>query len=222
MVAPGAAAVPDRAHQTRRAPSLLGAVQRIGRPVFTTKELAAVRGTSVSSSVQSLQRLAEEGVIVHVRRGVWAVPGDPTFTPHALVAPLAASHPAYVSFLTALRLHGIIEQIPQVIYAATTAHSRVIRTPLGTFSFHQLTAPFFAGYDWYGDRQSYLIATPEKALVDCLYLAGRRGRRFSRLVDLELGSAFRIGAAREWTRRIADVRLRRYVSARLEEVWGGR
>jgi len=200
--------------------SALGMLEALGRPVFTTREVAALRRTSVSAASQSLARLAEEGGIVRATRGVWCVPSDPRFTPYALAPFLSGSHPAYVSFFSALRLHGLIEQIPQVIYVATTAHTRRIRTPVGTFSLHQLSPDFFGGFDWYGERGSFLVASPEKALVDCLYLSGRKGRRFGRLPnpDLSTGS-FSMGRARRWVRKVGDPRLRRHVGDKLEALW---
>lgn len=199
--------------------SLAMTLRRLGRPIFTTREVAALRGTTVAAASQSLARLADEGGLVRATRGVWCDPDDPAFSRHALVPFLSGTHPAYVSFFSALRLHGMIEQIPQMIYAATTAHSRRVDTPLGTYSFHRLAPGFFAGYDWYGDRQSFLIATPEKAIVDCLYISSRKGKRFGRFPELNLAGPFRIGRAREWTRAIANPGLRAHTSDKLEALW---
>jgi len=112
----------------------------------------------------------------------------------------------------------MVEQIPQSVFVATTAHSRVVATPLQSFSFHQLSPEYFGGFDWYGERDSFLIASPEKAIVDCLYLSSRKGRRFGRFPELRL-RAFRIGRARRWVRSIADPALRSQVCTKLEVLW---
>jgi predicted transcriptional regulator of viral defense system len=190
-------------------------LEALRRPIFTTREVAAMRASSISAASQALQRLAVAGSIVRVTRGVWCRPSDPRFSVNALVPFLAGSHPAYISFFSALRLHGMIEQIPQVVYAATTAHTRTVRTQVGTFSFHQLSTDFFGGYDWYGDRDSFLIASPEKAILDCLYLSGRKGRRFGRFPELDL-RGFRMAEARRWVRAISDPSLRKHVRDKLE------
>ena len=42
------------------------------------------------------------------------------------------------------------------------------------------------GSDWSETRLPYLMATPEKALVDTLYLSTRKNRRFSSLPEVDL------------------------------------
>ena len=200
-------------------PSINRAIQLVDRPVFRTREIAALRGTSVGAASQALGSLERQGVLVRAALGIWCVPSDPRFNQFLLVNYLSGAHRAYVSFFSALHLHGMIEQIPQVVYAATTAHSHVETTPLGKYSFHQIDPRFFAGFDWYRDDKSFLIASAEKALVDGLYISTRRGRRFGSLPELELGGQFSIRRARAWVTRISDSRIRGIVSAKLQALW---
>ncbi len=198
------------------------AIQTIGRPVFTTREIAAVRGGSVSAASQALGRMERQGLLAGPARGIWCVPTDPRFTPLALVHYLAGARQAYVSFFSALHLHGLIEQIPQVVYAATTGHGRIRRTPVGTYSFHRIHPRFFAGFDWYRGRGEFLIASPEKALVDCLYLSSRKGKRFAHFPEIHFGRRFSFRRAAEWVERIPYRNIREYASARLETLDRGR
>lgn len=193
------------------------ALRELGRPVFTTREVAAIRGASVAATSQTLRRLETDGRVVRVARGVWCDPEDPGFTPFALVHALAGSHPAYVSFVSALHLHGIVEQIPQVVYAATTGHTARRRTPVGTYSFHRIEPRFFDGYDWYRGGHDFLIATPEKALIDSLYLASRKGNRFGSFPELDL-TALRFEGAEDWIERIPYERIRKHVTRRFQEI----
>lgn len=191
------------------------AIQAAGRPVFTTREIAALAETSLSSASQTLSRLQKQGLVTRAARGVWCVTADPRFTPFLLVPYLSGGHRAYVSFFSALHLHGLIAQIPQIVYAATTAHTRRRRTPLGAFSYHRIHPAFFAGFDWYRGGRSFLIAAPEKALVDCLYLSSRKGRRFGRFPEIELGSNFSRRRAREWVKKIPYQKIRGHVQEKL-------
>jgi hypothetical protein len=116
-----------------------------------------------------------------------------------------------------LHLHGLIEQIPEIVFAATTEHTRVRKTSIGTYSYHRIHPQFFAGFDWYGKRQDFLVATPEKALVDSLYLSSRKGKRFRFFPEINLGAGFNFKRAGEWAERIAhDPWTREYVLQKLE------
>ena len=53
------------------------------------------------------------------------------------------------------------------------------------------------GVDWRDAPLPFRLASPEKALLDTLYLSTRRGRRFRALPEIERTVAFR---RREFTR----------------------
>jgi hypothetical protein len=93
----------------------------------------------------------------------------------------------YISFLSALHIHGAISQIPQVVQIATTGHGRKLSTPLGHFEFFQVQPKLMReGTLAHQGRVGYTLATAEKALIDAIYLSTRRGRRFSRFPELNL------------------------------------
>ncbi len=198
--------------------SVIKAIGEINRPVFTTREVATIRQGRISSTSQSLSLLAEQGAINKIIRGVWALPSHPHFSPFAVISFLAPGHRVYLSFLSALHLHGLIEQIPQVIYAATTGRGRVITTSVGVYSLHQLSSRMFTGFDWYGKRQDFLIAEPEKALVDSLYISSRKKKRFGQFPEIDLKSAFDFKKTRTWAGRIPDKRIRGYVIRALADL----
>src|SRR5690606_37828292 len=113
-----------------------------------TNDAGAQLGVTRPYASQILKRLASAGHVVHLSRGRWAFPNIKRFAlPEALTRP----SPSYVSFHSALFHHGLIEQIPQVVYAATLAPTRRVATPLGVVSLHQLAPEMFGGYE-YDDR----------------------------------------------------------------------
>jgi predicted transcriptional regulator of viral defense system len=197
--------------------SVSQAVRTVGNTVFTTRQIAAFRGGSLSATSQGLSRMEQQGLVKKVTRGVWCAPDDPRFTPYALVPLLAGGHRAYVSLISALHLHGLIEQIPEIMFAVTTGHTRVRKTSVGTYSYHRIHPRFFAGFDWYGRRQDFLVASPEKALVDSLYLSSRKGKRFRFFPEINLGADFDFKRAYEWVDLIEDDPWTRdYVLRRIE------
>ena len=140
-------------------------IKKLRKPVFTTFEVSSLSGKSLSVVTQSLNHLAKNGLILKVYRGVWAEAGNVSLSPYAVIPYLFNRQRAYVSFLSALHLHGIIEQIPQTITLASIVHTKIIRTKLGVFSVHRISPRFFRGFDWYKGESSFLIAQPEKALA---------------------------------------------------------
>jgi predicted transcriptional regulator of viral defense system len=183
--------------------------------VFTTPAAAARLRVSNAHASVSLARLRAAGQLVRLRRGVWAFPDrvDALALPEFLTAPF----PAYVSLQSALYLHGMVSQVPALTYAVTLARSRRVVTPLGTVSLHHVRPSFFFGYEERG-RAGGRLATPEKALVDFLYLAPTRSRLFRALPELEWPKAFRAGVARDFASRIEPVSRRRAVARKLEQL----
>lgn len=193
-------------------------IKQLRRGVFTTRELCASSGKSASAVIQALNFLEKEGIIFKVCRGIWAEKEGEKVSPYAVIPFLLPRHRAYVSFISALHLHGIVEQIPQVITLATTAHTKTIHTRIGTYRLHQLDPALFDGFGWYKETGSFLIAEPEKALVDCLYLSTRRKRQFGYFPELHFSESFSFKKAEKWIKKIPEYRIRACVEKKLREL----
>ena len=161
-------------------------------PVFTTREYAVAGGTTLVSASKRLATLERHGQVERLTRGVWIVPGHPHFSLYGCVPHLLGRELGYVSFLSALQLHGMISHIPKSIPIATTGAPRVLVTRRGRFEFFRLHPRMMTdGVDWHEAPLSFRLASPEKAVLDTFYLSTRRGRRFKTLPELELPQAFR-------------------------------
>jgi predicted transcriptional regulator of viral defense system len=183
--------------------------------VFTTREFAARSGISMSSASRQLTRTP---MLVRVTRGVWANPRNEAFHPHLCVEKLLGNEQGYVSFLTALHLHGIVSQIPSRIHVATTGHARRVVTPVGSFELFHIDPKLMTdGVVWADTRVPYRLATAEKALLDTLYISTRKGGRFRSLPELDLSRA-RFGRRRfeALLGTIEDPRIAKAVRARFE------
>ena len=190
-------------------------IKRLHRPVFTTYELAALSGKSPSATTQALNFLKREGLIFKIYRGLWAEIGSEPLNPYAVIPFLFPRHRAYVSFISALHLYGIIEQIPQVVTLASTSHSKIIHTKIGTFSVHQISPLFFDGFSWYKKTGNFLIAEPEKALVDSLYISARRKKQFGCFPELRFPKSFSSKKVKEWAKKIPDPKISSYVRKKI-------
>ena len=193
----------------------LSTIARIEAPVFHTSDAAATLRVSPAYASTVLARLASAGHLVRLRRGVWAF-GD-RVDPLALPEHLTFPFPAYVSLQSALYLRGMISQVPSVTYAVSLARTRRFTTPVGTVSVHHVAPRFFFGFEEAGE-QGGRLATPEKALVDFLYLRPARSKLFRALPELEWPRAFSARVARSIVGRIEPARRRTHVSRRLEQL----
>ncbi len=190
-------------------------------PVFTTAEVAKRAGVALSNASRDLAGLEKNRMLVRVRRGLWAVPGHPDLSPYAVVPHLFADEPGgYVSLLSALNLHGMMEQIPRVVQIVTTAQRSKLQTPIGTYEFYRIAATLFGGHGPYRRSGNFEIATPEKALFDTLYFSARKGRRFAALPEIEVPAGFSGSEVERWIERIGHAPLRSAVTTRWADLAG--
>ena len=194
----------------------LGSLRRMGKPVITTGDAALRLRLTRSAATRALGRLAAAGLVLHLRHGLWSL--DPRIDPLLLPEYLTAPFPAYVSLLSALHLHGIISQIPRVIYVASLAPTKRIKTGLADYSVHRLAPSFFGGFET--TAAGVRLARPEKSLLDCLYLAPGRSRLFAALPEVEIPRGFDRKEARLWLDRISPGPRRQLVERRLEALLG--
>ncbi len=159
--------------------------------VFTTRDFARLAGVSVSAASRQLTRLRHDNrALLRLTRGIWANASHPHFSAPACVPVLLGSEQGYVSFLTALHMHGAISQIPATIQVATTGHARKLRTAIATFEFLQLKPEMLGrGVEWSDSPRPFRIATVEKALLDTFYISTRKNRRFAKLPEMQLQDA---------------------------------
>ena len=90
--------------------------------------------------------------------------------------------PSYISLETALNYHGILSQFPYEITSVTPKKSTIKQVDSQAFSYAHLQPKLFWGYE---KNDGQLIALPEKALLDQLYLTSK-GLRVVQLDEYDL------------------------------------
>lgn len=159
-----------------------------------------------------LKRLGNSGLAMRIRKGLWLV-GNQRADRYAIVEALTAPLPSYISLQTALYLHGMIDQIPSVIYVVSLAKTQRIVTSISVYSVHHISPELFDGFETRGDETK--LATPEKALFDMAYFSSARSRLFAHVPELELPRSFKDNKLLKWVERIPAVRRRSMVTKRL-------
>jgi len=187
-------------------------LRTLATPVVESRDVAAVLQVSTSNATTILRRLARKGMIVHLSRGRWLV--NEKIDRLALPELISAPYPAYISLQSALFHHGLIEQIPSVLYAVTPGRPRRLQTPMGTISFHRMPSELFKGFELSSGSDAK-IATPEKALFDLLYLAPARSRVFSSQPELTIPRRFQWQRLKEYTTLVKSSGRRTYIAERI-------
>lgn len=155
------------------------------KPVFTTREYAYSLNIRIDSGSRKLTSLMRFGLLKRLGNGIWFNAKHDKFTPLSLVPYLLATEQGYVSFLSGLSYHGVISQIPQKIFVATTGHARRISFENYYFDLIQIKPEYMMhGVEW---KETFALASPEKSLLDSIYLSSRKGRRLYHLPELDLG-----------------------------------
>jgi predicted transcriptional regulator of viral defense system len=191
----------------------LQGLRTFAAPVVETRDVAALLQVSTSNATAILRRLAGKEMIVHLSRGRWLV--NEKIDRFALPELILAPYPAYISLQSALFHHGLIEQIPSVIYAVTPARPRRLRTPMGTISVHRMPPELFKGFELSSGSDAK-IATPEKALFDLLYLGPGRSRVFSTQPELTIPRGFKWQRLKEYTELVKSPSRRAYITERIK------
>jgi predicted transcriptional regulator of viral defense system len=139
-------------------------------PCFQTSYLSA--GTSLPQVRLQLDRWEKAGKVVKIAKSVYTL--APPFikinpSPFAISSLLRPS--SYISLHSALGFYGIIPEYVPATLAMTTGRPWQVQSPYGRFVFRHIKATLFFGYKQHEvDRQTCFLATPEKALLDLLYM----------------------------------------------------
>jgi hypothetical protein len=106
--------------------------------------------------------------------------------------------PSYVSLDYALSYYGLIPERVVNVTSVTTGANRRFTTPLGVFTYRAMTFHRYAShYTLAGDANArFLVATPEKALVDKVWTDKRFHPRHHRDFEAYLFSDLRMDEQR--------------------------
>lgn len=122
---------------------------------------------------RQLSRWTQAGRLYQLRRGLYTLaPPFQKVKPHPFVIANRMVPSSYVSLQSALAYYDLIPEYVPVTTSVTTARPARWDTPLGSFEFRHVKVELLRGYrltDLGGNQQAF-VATPEKALLDLIYL----------------------------------------------------
>jgi len=122
---------------------------------------------------RQLDRWVKSGRVLRLRRGVYILT-EPysNAAAHPFAAANALKKASYVSLQTALSHYGMIPEYVPVTTSVTTGRPEELTTPIGRFQFQHVNPRLFFGFAEVevSRDQRALLASPQKALIDLLYL----------------------------------------------------
>ncbi|OGD87689.1 hypothetical protein A2936_02105 [Candidatus Uhrbacteria bacterium RIFCSPLOWO2_01_FULL_47_25] len=150
---------------------------------FITPPLLAslLNRTNRNTVYKTLQRLEKYQVLTRLKKGQYLVTGADV--PEFVIANFIVK-PSYISLESALAHYGVIAQFTYTITSATTQRAQKIIYEKREFEYSKINPRFFWGYE---KQKSVMIARPEKACLDYLYLAAK-GLRNSDINEWDLTS----------------------------------
>lgn len=129
------------------------------------QDLAVLWGVSDEVSLYSnISYYVKTGRLLKVHKGVYVLGEYTSFELGQKLLP-----PSYISFYTALAAHGIIFQLYEEKHYMALVSKR-IKVNNETFVYHKLKAEIFFDQTGIVNEGNYLIAGPERAICDSLYL----------------------------------------------------
>lgn len=142
-----------------------------GLKLFTTKTLEDILEVKNETTFFNiLKRLLKSEVLSRVERNKYILKGVKT---HDFVLANFVYTPSYVSFETALNYYGILSQFPYEIISGTSRKTTQKTIDGKSFVYIHIKKDLFWGYE---KKDEFVIALPEKALLDQIYL-GAKGLR---------------------------------------------
>jgi len=148
-------------------------LQTVGtEPLFNSGVLLTGRHDAADVRRQ-LSRWVRDGRLIQIRRGLYALaPPYARARPHPFLVANSARSASYVSLQSALAYHGLIPESVPVVTSVTTGRPGAQSNPLAELVYKHVKPAWFHGYRQIEivSGQHAFVATPEKALLDLIYL----------------------------------------------------
>src|ERR1700737_2473460 len=142
--------------------------------VLRSDELARRHKLSERVARDALRRYEAQGLVERVSTKIYINHLNQQFSPRAPVNVLRPE--VFVSLESAMVDKGITSQSPSVLTCVTPGYPQSFRTKSVSIVYRKVSPDLYWGYEQKATRYNkYLIAEPEKALLDWIYLIRQEG-----------------------------------------------
>ncbi len=140
-----------------------------GKSIYHFTELMRLSQLPLSSLNQAIHRLQKKKVLFRLAKGFYA---NSFVLPSLEEASCILYPPCYISMESALMMHGISDQVPQVLTCVSINKTKAFQTDLGEVNYSHIKKECFFGFELV-DRTA--LALPEKAALDFVYIKRQNG-----------------------------------------------
>ena len=145
-------------------------LRTIRKLYFGYEEIARVLGISPASARVSASRYVKQGLLVRVKRNMYVLreAWNSLGRAEKFVLVNMGQTPSYISLMTALDYYEITTQVQRDYYESVAVkRTKEIQIDGSVFRYSKIAGNLYFGFK---KEKEYFIATPEKALVDAIYL----------------------------------------------------
>lgn len=120
----------------------------------------------------NLTRWVKKGYLIRLRQGFYAFPEYKSKPDYALYFANRIYRPSYISLHTALSFYGMIPEAVVQITSITSLKTAFFKNDFSEYAYKNVKENLIFGYELkpMADGRSLQFASPEKALLDLLYL----------------------------------------------------
>lgn len=142
--------------------------------ILRSDELSCRHRLSEAVVGNALRRYEARGLVERVSTKIYINHLNQQFSPRDLVNVLRPD--SYISLESAMVDKGVTSQSPSVLTCVTPGYARSFRTKSVGIVYRKISSDLYWGYEEKATRYNkYLMAEPEKALLDWVYLNRQEG-----------------------------------------------
>ena len=158
-------------------------INSLKQDFLTTSDLKSLLEIASQKTFEgNVKRLLENKVIIQLEKGKYQIASK---SPSDFEIAQFLYNPSYVSFETALNYHGILSQFPYETISATAKKRTQKIVDQKVYSYIHIDKALFTGYE---SKDNALIATPEKAIFDQVYLSTRGLRSLNAIDEMDFSN----------------------------------
>lgn len=141
-----------------------------GMAIFTPRDFERLYQLPEHRAKYFLEKEADGGMLLRLKKGLYSLRTD---LPSEEEIANRLYQPSYISFEYALAGYNILPEITYSVTSATTKPTRLFTVAGKTFAYFTIKRAAYTGYSLVKQQgRVFLMAEPEKAVVDYLYFVG--------------------------------------------------